>query len=247
MKRFFLALRFLTVWPFGSDGEVTAEDLATSTVYYPLVGAILGFVLYGFYTAAQRLWPVLAAAVLTVVLWELLSAGLHLDGLIDTFDGLGVRGDRERRLAVMKDSRAGAFGVQAAVLSLLLKVATVAGLAERPAAGVLLLLAPVFGRTAMVVLMGTCSYARDEAGLGKVFLEQTGTGRAVLAVVLALLIGVAAAGVRVFLPAAFLAVFFLLLRSFFNLNFGGVTGDILGAACELHELAALLLAPLLFV
>ncbi|HHX74139.1 MAG TPA: adenosylcobinamide-GDP ribazoletransferase [Firmicutes bacterium] len=245
MKRFFLALRFLTVWPFGSDGEVTAADLAASTVYYPPVGALLGLVLYGFYTAAQRLWPALAAAVLTVMLWELLSAGLHLDGLMDTFDGLGVRGNLEKRLTVMKDSRVGAFGVQAAVLAMLLKSAAVAGLAESPRAGVLLFLAPVCGRTAMVVLMGTCRYARDGSGLGRVFLEHTGGGRVVLAVVLALVLAFAAAGTRVFLPAAVLAVFFLLLRYFFNLNFGGVTGDILGAACELHELATLLLLPLL--
>lgn len=244
MKRFFLALRFLTVYPFGSDPDVSAEDLAASTLYYPLVGALLGIILFWFWQAAKGIWPVFLASALTVALWVFLTAGLHLDGLMDMFDGLGVRGNREKRLTVMKDSRVGAFGAQAAVLAVFLKIAAVAALSAEIRHVPVLILAPVAGRTAMVALLGTCRYARPEGGLGKDFTEGTHIRHVLLSVVLFLLLGLPAVGtgiVPVFLAQA---VLFLLFRAFVQRNFGGITGDITGAACEWAELAILVTAPL---
>jgi adenosylcobinamide-GDP ribazoletransferase len=247
MRRFFLALRFLTVFPLGSDPEVTAQDLAGSTAYYPLVGLILGLVLYLFQQFGQHVWPAYLTAALTVALWLLLTAGLHLDGLMDMFDGLGVRGDRERRLAVMRDSRVGAFGAQAAILLLLLKTAAVWAVIQDGGYGVVLLLAPIAGRTAMVALMATCGYARQGEGLGRVFTEMTGKRHLAAALVIFALAGVAAAALA-FLPLFLgLAAIFIVWRLFVLKNFGGITGDIIGATCEMHELAALLLAPLLLL
>jgi adenosylcobinamide-GDP ribazoletransferase len=240
MKRFFLALRFLTVFPFGAEGELTADDLAGSTVYYPLVGALVGLVLYGFWLGAGRIWPAVIVATLTVVLWLLVTAGLHMDGLMDMFDGLGVRGDRKRRLEVMRDSRVGAFGVLAAVTAILLKAAAIWTLSQGNGSGLVLLLAPVAGRTAMVVLMAVCNYAREGTGLGRVFTERTGPTHSIVATILFLLWGSVVAGPNLFwlvLPqiAVFLGFRFFVLR-----NFGGITGDILGAACEIHEAVLLL-------
>ncbi|NLZ39549.1 MAG: adenosylcobinamide-GDP ribazoletransferase [Firmicutes bacterium] len=239
MKHFLLALRFLTVYPFGASEEVSTEDLIESVIYYPLVGAMIGLLLFLFWRWAQTIWPALLAATLTVALWELISAGLHLDGLMDTFDGLGVRGDLEKRLAVMKDSRVGAFGAQVLVLSMLLKVSAVAALEKKAE---LIIFAPLAGRTVMVVLMATCSYARASGGLGKVFVDQVGMRQLVLSLGLFLLLGFAILGRHFFYTTLALAAVLLFLRYFFRVNFGGVTGDILGAACELHELAVLLLA-----
>ncbi|NLZ94140.1 MAG: adenosylcobinamide-GDP ribazoletransferase [Firmicutes bacterium] len=244
MKRFFLALRFLTVYPFGGGEEVSTEDLAGSVIFYPVVGALIGLLLFLFWRWAQTVWPVLLAATLTVALWELISAGLHLDGLMDTFDGLGVRGDLAKRLTVMKDSRVGAFGAQVLVLSMLLKVLAVAALEEKAE---LLIFAPVAGRTAMVVLMATCCYARASGGLGKVFVDQIGLRQLMLPLSLYLLIGFAILSWPLLYYTLSLAAVLFILRYFFRLNFGGVTGDILGAACELLELIVLLLAPFMYV
>ncbi|NLM52595.1 MAG: adenosylcobinamide-GDP ribazoletransferase [Firmicutes bacterium] len=245
MHRFFLAMRFLTVWPFDSEREVTEADLVGSTVYYPPVGAILGLVLALVWWGLKTIWTPLLAATLTVALWELLTAGLHLDGLMDTFDGLGVRGNREKRLAVMKDSRVGAFGVQVLFFAMAVKVAAVAGMAE--AQNIFyLVLAPLAGRTAMVALMATCNYAHNNPGLGKVFADLTGKKQLALALLLYFLCGFALCGPQIFLFTACCAVFFLVWRYFVLVNFGGITGDLLGATCQLQEITALLFILLLF-
>ena len=107
--------------------------------------------------------------VLLVAMLAALTGGLHLDGLVDTFDGLFAKGDRERRLEVMRDPRAGAFGVVAVVLVLALKLAALGSLSPtiRPAA---LLLGPCLGRWAIVVATSTFAYARPE-GAGRAFKE----------------------------------------------------------------------------
>ncbi|WP_083798610.1 adenosylcobinamide-GDP ribazoletransferase [Dethiobacter alkaliphilus] len=245
MKRFMLALRFLTVYPFGGDENIDGNDLAASTVYYPIIGAMLGIILYWGLQLAQRAWPEILASALIVTLWVLLTGGLHLDGLMDTFDGLGVRGDRARRLEVMRDSRVGAFGVQAAVLGGFIKILAVSQLINRPAWMLGLILAPVAGRTALVALMATGRYAREGYGLGREFVERTSMVHLLLAVLLFLILGYAALSIAVFPLLIPQILLFFLLRYFFVQNFGGVTGDLLGAACELHELAFLLLLPII--
>lgn len=245
MHRFFLALRFLTVWPFDSKREVTEADLVGSTVYYPLVGALLGLVLYFVWFWLKAVLTPMLAAALAVAFWELFTAGLHLDGLMDTFDGLGVRGNREKRLAVMKDSRVGAFGAQALFFAMTVKIAAVAALGETPHA-FLFVLVPPAGRTAMVALMATCKYAHNNPGLGKVFADLTGVKHLFAALLLYFLCGLAACGWWVFPFTACGAAFFLVWRYFVLVNFGGITGDLIGATCQLQEIVALLLLLFLF-
>ena len=168
---------------------------------------------------------------------------MHLDGLMDTFDGLGVRGDLERRLAVMRDSRVGAFGVQSAALMIFLKIAAVSALAANPAHYPALILAPLAGRTAMVAIMSTCSYARAGEGLGRIFVEGTGRWHLASAVLFFLFLGLLVVGSSIFLLFLVQTVILFLLRIFFLSNFGGATGDLLGATCEVHELSVLILVP----
>jgi adenosylcobinamide-GDP ribazoletransferase len=246
MRQLFLAVRFLTVLPAGREKDSVSDgDLIASTYYYPVVGVLIGLLLYYFRGWSLQAWPALLSSALTVTAWLLLTAGLHMDGLMDTFDGLGVRGDRARRLSVMRDSRVGAFGVQSAVVLLLLKTAAVAALAGG-AAGYALILAPVAGRTAMVALMASCSYARAESGLGKSFVEGTGLTHLLVTAALFLAVLFLTAGTAVFVLLAYQVAVFLLLRAFFLKNFGGVTGDILGAHCELQELSLLLVAAAIY-
>lgn len=247
MKHFFQALRFLTVFPLGKDDELTADDFAGSTIYYPIVGALLGLVLFIFWQWGRTVWPVFLASALTVTLWVALTAGLHLDGLMDTFDGLGVRGDLERRLEVMRDSRVGAFGVQSAVLLIFLKIAAVSALAANPTYFPALILAPLAGRTAMVVLMSSCRYARAGEGLGRLFVEGTNRWHLVAAVLFFLFLGLLAVGSAIFPLLLLQAVMLFLLRRFLLNSFGGATGDLLGATCEIHELSVLLLMPLILL
>src|SRR5205823_10717707 len=91
---------------------------------FPVVGLGLGLVLVGVERVTSVLFPLLLAGLLTVTAWKLLTGGLHLDGLADCLDGLGGR-DAEHRLAIMRDSRIGAFGALGLILLLLPGIAAV--------------------------------------------------------------------------------------------------------------------------
>ncbi|MDP2299546.1 MAG: adenosylcobinamide-GDP ribazoletransferase, partial [Actinomycetota bacterium] len=123
------AVRLLTVVPIGRrEGEHPAR-------YFPLVGWLFGALAAGIASgaaaldSADGLGALLTAAVI-VTAWALLSGFMHLDGLADSADGIGVRGDAKQRLEVMRDSSIGAFGVIAVVLVLVLEVAAIAMIVE---------------------------------------------------------------------------------------------------------------------
>jgi len=111
---FFEAIRFLTLIPLPFVPAKTDEDyeraIARATLWFPLVGFLIGGLgcLVGW--AAEWFWDGPAHAVLIVVALGLITSGLHLDGLSDTFDGLMSWRPRERKLEIMKDSRIGAMG-----------------------------------------------------------------------------------------------------------------------------------------
>jgi adenosylcobinamide-GDP ribazoletransferase len=102
------------------------------------VGLVIGVLTWLAWKGAMLLFPPLAAGVLTLIIWVLLTGGLHLDGLADCCDGLFVSADKERRLEIMKDPRMGAFGVIGLILVLMLKAAALASLNPVSSSGILL-------------------------------------------------------------------------------------------------------------
>ena len=225
------AVAFLT--PLGGAATPTPGALA----WFPVVGAGMGLVLGGVWWVASELWaaPVAAAVVVAVDLG--LTGMLHLDGLVDSADGLLPPLDRARRLDVMADPSAGAFGVGAAVTVLLLRWASLAALAPS---------APLLGalwcasRLAMAGFTRSVPYARA-GGLATAF-RQSGRGRLPLGGILlgSVLVGLgggdAVVGVAV-LALASAAVVALAVR-----RVGGFTGDVLGAAGIVGETLGLLAA-----
>lgn len=155
--------------------------------FAPWVGLLIGMVLVLGDTLLDWLGVAsFSRAVLLVSLWVLLTGGLHLDGVMDTADGLAVQ-DPQQRLLVMQDSRTGAFGVLAAVLLILLKVAALAdltGLSIAPSNSFSvplvtslftlrnfgLLLAPTWGRWGQVLAIALYPYLKP-TGKGA-FLKQ---------------------------------------------------------------------------
>ena len=120
------------------EGEVSPGDLWASMGWYPLVGLAMGVAAWAVYAGLVAFLPGLVAATLVVILLELLTRGLHLDGLMDTADGILSGAPRERALEIMKDHNVGAMGVAAAVLLLVLKVAALGALTRADAAAPLL-------------------------------------------------------------------------------------------------------------
>jgi adenosylcobinamide-GDP ribazoletransferase len=237
-----LAFGTLTVLPV-RPGRVDRAAAAVAMSLAPLVGALLGAVLAALLaglTAAGA--PRLVAAGLTVAAGTLLTRCLHLDGLADTIDALGSYRRGPEALAVMKRPDIGPFGVAAIVLTLLLQVAAMTAL---PFAAVVVAWAA--GRLAVPVACRRGVPAARSEGLGALVAGTVRIpvlGAAVVAVAVA---AIPAAPGRLWQgPAAVLAAVLIaavVVRHCVR-RFGGVTGDVIGAAVEVATTAALVLLTL---
>jgi Cobalamin-5-phosphate synthase len=236
---FLRALGFLTILPCPRL-ESTPEDLGRSSGWFPLAGALLGALLAAAHAglALSRV-PPRRPRPSTVVLWAFLTRGLHLDGLADTFDGIGGGYSRESRLAIMKDSRLGTFGGIAVASALLLKATLLAG-TERTAALQALFLAPVLGRWAILFAMRLFPSARP-GGMGDLFRKGC-TNRCLFnGTAAALFLSAAAGGLTGILLLPLVPLFALFISRWLSSLLGGLTGDSYGTVCELSELLSLFL------
>jgi len=187
--------------------------------------------------------PFASAGLLSVILVTLLAfmtCGLHLDGVGDTFDGLGAGGDRDRILSIMDDSHTGTFGLIAIVLVLFLKINALESLdIDRWR---VLLVAPILGRWAMV-LLGYRSKAA-KAGLGSNLIDHLNTKHFLLATLLTLLLVAVIFRGNGIVMMAWVAVFTTVSKNYFHRRLGGLTGDTFGAVGELSETSVMVLLAL---
>ncbi|WP_152221505.1 adenosylcobinamide-GDP ribazoletransferase [Pseudomonas sp. SCB32] len=232
-----VALQFLTRLPVHFRRMPTSVQFGRATLFYPLVGLLIGGLLMGVGALLGNVHLLLQAALL-LALWVVISGGLHLDGLADTADAwVGGLGDRERTLAIMKDPRCGPVAVVTLVVVLLLKFAALTAVLGNHQYWALLL-APWLGRCALPLLFFTTAYAR-RGGLGQALADHLPrkampwmlAGNAVLMVLV---------GLPGMLAVAVALVVFVWLRRRFIARLGGTTGDTAGAMLELIECAVLL-------
>jgi adenosylcobinamide-GDP ribazoletransferase len=224
-----LAVAFLTVVRIRLRGQ--APPLGSSAVAFPVVGGLVGAVAGGVgYLLEPSLGPTLAAIFGAGVLVGITGA-LHQDGLADCCDGLGVRGDRKRRLEVMRDSSVGTFGALGLIFWLALFVSAVAGL-DRGDALRAFVVACSLGRWAALVHASTSSPARPD-GLGAEFAVR-GRSLAVSAL-LAAVVAVGLDGVDGLVVLAASAGVGLLISAWSRRSLGGRTGDTLGACVAIAE------------
>lgn len=243
MRALGLALGFLTRLPVPYV-EVAPGDLARAARLWPVAGLMVALASLGAQLAGAWLVTPLVGAVAAVAASALLSGGLHLDAWSDSFDGLGVVGDRERRLSAMRDPRAGSLGAAATALLVVLKVALVLACAERGTALLALLAAPVLAR-AFAVVDACVEPAATPSGLYAALEAEVRVRDALLAVVLAAAI---AAAPLVVVPQARAALAMSAVTAWllgaiwarsWRARIGGSTGDVLGAGVELREVVVL--------
>jgi adenosylcobinamide-GDP ribazoletransferase len=239
IKAIGIAIGFLTRVPVNT-GATEAKDLANATVWFPVVGLALGAVSLGMQHVLTLHVGSTVSAVAIVAVSAMLTGGLHLDGVADLFDALGGgRGNRERMLEIMRDSRIGAHGATALMLVLAAKIALVDALLNQHNA-LPLLLAPSCARWITPLLMKQFPYAR-ETGLGRGFHDHVRWHHVLIAT---LFFGIAlatfaqctawAAGISM------LMCLLLCMRVAHLLS--GLTGDVYGAAIELAEACFLFVA-----
>lgn len=230
------AFQFLTIFPTLIKRMFTSHEMGRAVGWFPLVGVALGLAVYGVNHSARLIFPASVSAALTLLGWVIFTRAFHLDGFMDTCDGLFGGWTPERRLEIMKDSRMGAFGVAGGVLVLLTEYAALhSSLNLFPA----LLLSATLGRWVSPLVIYTFPYARED-GLGNEMKRNVNIQQIILATLitgitawfaaggwlgLALMLGTALIGFLVALYAMRLLP--------------GLTGDIYGTVTTLVEMSVL--------
>ena len=265
VREFLLAVQFFTRVPIvgrlaGWVGFSPAL-LRASAGHFPGVGLLVGVVVATAYAAVNAMLPdthftPLVAAVLSTVISVLLTGGFHEDGLADVADGLGGSYDRTRALDIMKDSRVGAFGAMALVLALLAKVALLAllgsvegvptGWDEAPLSTWYVCAALVAGHTVSralpLLLIAWLPHVGDTAASKSKPLADQITARSLLVafiwlfMALALVLSVLDA-MNLIVACSFAMLALLWMGRWFKRRLQGFTGDCLGAAQQVCEIA----------
>jgi adenosylcobinamide-GDP ribazoletransferase len=254
MKRFLIALQFLTIIPVKRELTITEEDIAKSSSAFVAVGLAQGLTLVAVDYAAGMIFDIDIVTGMVLLALVLSNGGFHLDGLADTFDAIASKGDKEKKLAAMKDSAAGPMGVVAIFFALLLKYLSLNNLAG-VSAGLFyssLVLMPMFSKWAMVVSMVHGRPARNN-GLGRIFTGRVGNKEIAISTAI-LFVSFFVIPQMVFADMALVREYVLFVGSammiyllcrlsvrFFDRRFGGLTGDTLGAVAEVTEITFLLM------
>ncbi len=231
------AAQFLTVLPVPTPRPTTPPDLGRAVSYFPAVGLLLGLLLVGLSRLLRGALPPGLAAILVLAVWEIATGAIHLDGFLDSCDGLFGGRTPEKRLEILRDHRVGAFAVTGGVLLLL---ARYSALAATPRPDQALLLAPLLGRWALSASIVDFPYARP-VGLGRALKDHAHRPQLAAASITAVLGAWVIAG-PLGLAALTLAVLVTALWALVvTRRLPGHTGDTYGAACELAETAVLVL------
>jgi adenosylcobinamide-GDP ribazoletransferase len=239
MVNFFSALGFLTIIPMPAKAfKVDGRQI----LYFPLVGLLIGALLYGVDKIGVLYATQEVRVVADVLFLAVITGALHLDGLADSADGLFSHRPKERILEIMQDSRIGVMGALAILFCLLLKMAGFAGL-NRPGYEIWLFVAPALARTGQVVGLVVMDYARPEGGKSQLFFQKKkyhllALGVIPIALPFSISIGTGLMVLFIFLTGTALMLWF------FKRGIGGITGDTLGAQTELMESAILITGAL---
>ncbi len=222
----------MTTLPIRLPADWSAGDSGRASVWYPVVGLVIGAITWLAWNGANRVFPPLVASILTLIVWVLLTGGLHLDGLADCCDGLFMTAAPERRLDVMKDPHIGAFGVIGLVLVLMLKAVALSAI---PSPGILL--ATSLAR--WCILPAALMPLARPSGMGADFA--TGFRRsfivwgAIVPLAVAILLGIR--GVLSIIAGLVAAALVLWLA---KARIGGITGDVFGMVVEVVEATVLI-------
>ena len=244
---FLASVTFYTIVPIPHQRKLEFKRIARwAPIIGIFLGGVLGLVDQGLYFLSI---PKLTRTVLVIALWIVFTGGLHLDGVIDTADGLSVL-ERQRRLEVMKDSLTGAFGVMAGVILILLKTVALADLESHR--WLALMISAGWGRWAQVIAISCYPYLR-KTGKGSFHKESI---KPLPDISLGLFCLISLSGVYLlnntteWLKAIFIIIIgsgiALATTQWFYHHFKGYTGDIYGALVEWTEALILCLLTGLF-
>lgn len=243
MKRFLIALQFLTILPVRIKTVIKKEDFGASLLYFPIIGLLIGLLL----SISAFVFSFLAGLVrgaFILIISIIITGGIHLDGFADTCDGFYGNRPKEKILEIMRDSRIGVMGAIGVFSLLLLKFAIIASLPDAVLWKALIEMA-VFARWSQALACSTSCYARSE-GKAEYFIGYARKKDVFMGSIFTL-------GLFLWLmQLKGLILFFLSLLSvllflrYIRKKIGGMTGDTIGAVSEFSEAITLLLCLLVW-
>ena len=249
MKGLVLLFKFMTRLPVPGGNSFDSKALGKSMKWFPIVGLVIGIINLIVALILQTFIPSpILTGIILVTLDVIITGGLHLDGLADTFDGIFSYRSKQKMLEIMKDSRVGTNGVLVLILYFIFKIAFLVETSELFGInqGIIMLVVPVLSRINSVVNCTFEPYARS-TGMGKTFVDNTDKSGLLVSyvTVVAILYGIANYFTLPFI-SLFIVLNILILCGFFfgklmSRKIGGITGDTLGALLELSSVLALVL------
>jgi len=234
MNGLLLAISFLTIVPVYGNPQAGEKDMAYSLYFYPLTGLLIGLLLVAAACLAEILSLGWAGDAVIIVVWIIITGALHLDGLMDSADGLFSGREREKKLEIMRDSRVGAMGVIAFGAIMLLKFTFLGSLTYTDKLWVLLI-SPALGRWVMVYAVSCFPYARSGPGLGKSFGIINGRSNTWGAAIPLLVVLLLLMKWEIFIIMALTVFAVVAMARWMAGSLGGLTGDTYGALCEVAE------------
>ncbi len=232
---FLAALQFLTLIPPIVKRPFTTKELGQAVGFYPLVGLVIGAMLAGAHYGLSFVAPASLTAALTLALWVLATGALHLDGFLDSWDGIFGGFTPEKRLEIMRDERIGAFGLASGIVLMLLKFSALCDLPQAPTA---LILIPTLSRWGVSLALFGFPYARSQ-GLGRDIKDNVTWQEMALATLIAAVTAWLSAQWLGLIALAFTALIVWAASRFILSRIPGLTGDIYGALNELVEMVLL--------
>lgn len=240
MKRLILMLQFFTRIPINKQIDIKDDDFARGTIFFPVVGLVIGMFNAGAYWIFSKITGGMLPAVISVLVNVLITGALHLDGLADTCDGVFSARKKERMLEIMKDSRIGTNGSAAIFFDLMLRVVLISSIGKSRII-YLLLIMPIVSRTCLGFLMYISAKAKAQGGLGSLFIGKIRRKDSIIAVTICILISSVISGYFSILTILLCLVLMIVYKNFILSRIDVITGDTLGAANELCEIFVLLI------
>ncbi|MCG8482463.1 MAG: adenosylcobinamide-GDP ribazoletransferase [Clostridia bacterium] len=238
MKSLLIVLTFLTRLPIKYPYEFSKELYIKGIKYFPLVGLVIGGLLYSgalFEPYIDR--PVLSLLLLLFYLW--ITGGLHLDGTADTCDGIFSGRERPRMLEIMSDSRIGTFGVISLIMVLgaYLVLFSYVNLTA-------ILVFPVVGKSSAIVSAFNNPYAKKE-GMGKDFVQGCQLGQLIIAIIFPLVITLILQDHHMLMSVLICFIIVRIITAHIRNRLNGITGDTVGFIMEISQVIFLLLVYLI--
>ncbi len=231
------------------------EEFHKSIVYFPLVGFVIGLISYLIGSLAIKVFDPFVTSILIVGAEVIITGGLHIDGLGDTFDAIYSNRDKERMLEIMKDSRLGTNSLLAILFLVLIKIGILTNIINANLLWIIIFM-PLVSRLGVIVMLYKTVTPR-KAGMGNIFIGKATLNMFIIAIIYSIAI-IGLISKFIFLSSDLLLIkllssilivilFDYLFKNHIYKKIDGITGDILGCTIELGELIFILYVYIIMV